>query len=121
MALVVAGVFHPDPAFGFPPGTPAGTPATMSWHGALHNVAFLAAAVSLSAACIVFARRFRTLDQTGWMAYCVFTAGATFLLVALSAVQGGSGLPLIGVAVVLSAGVAALPARFLTGTGSGRS
>src|SRR5438309_11281792 len=36
LGLVIAGIFRTDPALGFPPGTPAGTPAAASWHATLH-------------------------------------------------------------------------------------
>lgn len=35
--LIAGGVFVADPAFGFPPGTPEGAPATLSWHGMLQD------------------------------------------------------------------------------------
>jgi len=38
LGLIGAGVFVADPAYGFPPGTPTGAPASVSWHGALHLV-----------------------------------------------------------------------------------
>ena len=34
--LIGAGIFRPDPAFGFPPGTPDAKPDPVSWHGGLH-------------------------------------------------------------------------------------
>lgn len=39
IALVWAGVFVADPAFGYPIGTPDGAPAELSWHGILHSFA----------------------------------------------------------------------------------
>jgi hypothetical protein len=38
--LVVAGIFSPDAALGFPPGAPEGVPATQSLHSQLHGYAF---------------------------------------------------------------------------------
>jgi hypothetical protein len=38
LGLIVAGIFPPDPAFGFPPGAPAGPAMPMSGHAALHAV-----------------------------------------------------------------------------------
>jgi hypothetical protein len=44
--MVAAAIFSADPADGFPPGTPAGPPPNISWHGIVHffvaGVAFLA-------------------------------------------------------------------------------
>jgi hypothetical membrane protein len=119
--LVAAGIFHPDPALGFPLGTPDSMPATMSWHAGLHTLAFLVAVASLMAAAFVFARRFSVLGQRGWAAYCAVTGVAPVLLIALSTALGGSGLPLLGVAVVASAFVAALPARLVATETSARA
>ena len=68
VAMVAGGVFRIDPAFGYPPGAPAGT-ATLSWHGALHAIAFTAAILSWIGACIAFARRFAATKRRGWAAY----------------------------------------------------
>lgn len=73
VSLVAGGVFVADPAFGFPPGTPAGAPDKLSWHGILHAVAPVLGFLSLIVACFVFARRFAALRQTGWAAYSVAT------------------------------------------------
>ena len=112
VGLVAAGIFHPDPSLGFPPGAPAGMP-TMSWHAALHTVAFNVAFLSLIAACFVFARRFSAIGQRGWAAYCAATGAVPVLLIALSAAQGGSGVPLFVMGVITSAWLAAVPARLL--------
>jgi hypothetical protein len=57
-ALVLGGLFPPDPALGFPPGTPDGRPDTMSFHGTVHAFAPAFGFFALGAACFVFARRF---------------------------------------------------------------
>ena len=54
--LVAAGLLTADPAQGFPPGTPAGPPATISWHGLGHLVAGGIGFLCLIAGCVVFAR-----------------------------------------------------------------
>jgi len=72
--LIAGGVFVADPALGFPPGTPAGTPDQLSWHGALHAVAPVLASLALIMACLVFARRFAANRQRGWAAYCLAVA-----------------------------------------------
>ncbi|RDI33155.1 DUF998 domain-containing protein [Lentzea flaviverrucosa] len=61
--MVLGGVFVADPAMGFPAGAPDGPPAALSWHGALHAVAFGLAMIGWIGACFVFAR---TLG--GWLA-----------------------------------------------------
>jgi hypothetical protein len=75
--MTLAGVFVTDAGAGFPPGAPAGAPQ-MSWHGALHEVGYLVALVSWTAACLVFRSRFATLGQRGWARVCVATV-AVFL------------------------------------------
>lgn len=63
LGLIAGGVFVADPALGFPLGAPEGPPASMSWHGALHAVAFGLAMIGWIGACFVFARRLG-----GWLA-----------------------------------------------------
>src|SRR3981081_3930853 len=70
--LVGAGIFTADPAFGFPPGTPADYHA-VSWHGLMHLVSGAIGFCGLIAACMVFARRFAGIGQTGRAAYSVAT------------------------------------------------
>src|SRR3954468_1418541 len=50
VGMAAAGVFSPDPAFGFPPGTPDGKPDSVSWHGALHYTVASLAFIALIAA-----------------------------------------------------------------------
>jgi Protein of unknown function (DUF998) len=59
-ALVLGGVFPPDPALGYPPGTPDGQPDRMSFHGTVHAFAPALGFLALGVACFVFARRFGT-------------------------------------------------------------
>jgi Protein of unknown function (DUF998) len=57
VAMIIGGVFVPDPALGFPPGAPAGVPNEMSWHSMVHGFApilgFLALIAALMWASIV--------------------------------------------------------------------
>lgn len=77
LGLLAAGVFVTDPLLGYPPGTPSGPNATVSWHGTLHNLAGLVAFASLSAACFVLARRFAAQPAgRGWAVYCMVTGVA---------------------------------------------
>ena len=62
VGLAVAGVFVADAGAGFPAGAPAGAPL-MSWHGAVHEVGFLVAQLSWTAAAAVFTRRFAARGQ----------------------------------------------------------
>jgi hypothetical protein len=87
--MVAAAVFSADPADGFPPGTPAGPPTSMSWHGLLHFLIAGVAFLALVAACLIFARRFAAAGRRGWAAFSAVT-GALFLgtWIALFALQG---------------------------------
>jgi Protein of unknown function (DUF998) len=105
LGLVAAGIFHPDPVNGFPPGTPD-VPVQMSGHGFLHLLSAAVGFLSLIlAACVVFARRFASLRQRGWVAYSVVTGAFFFVTwVALGATGSRVGwiAVLFAVAVVLA-------------------
>jgi hypothetical protein len=114
VGILGAGVFRTDPALGFPPGTPASMPATLSWHADLHNVAFLVAFTGLVAACFVFTRRFASLGERGWVIYCAATGLAAPVLIAgafTAVVASGAALALL--ATVTSAWIAAISMRLL--------
>jgi hypothetical protein len=88
LGLVVGGVFRPDPALGFPPGAPTGTPEQMSWHGTLHAVASPLAFTALVLACFVVVRRAVVGRQRGWAAYSAATGGIALVLVAWPGQEG---------------------------------
>lgn len=102
LGLIVAGVFHPDPGYNFPPGVgaPAGMLPTTSGHAALHAAGFLIVVASLIVACFVFARAFRSI---GWSRLSLYSAatgvGTPLLLVAGLATNT---LPLITAMAVLA-------------------
>ena len=87
--LIGAAIFSADPGFGFPPGTPAGMPTTMSTHALIHFALGGIAFFSIIGACFVLARRFATNGQRGWARYSVFTGA--FFLVAFLGTASGSG------------------------------
>jgi hypothetical protein len=91
LGLILAGIFPPDPAFGFPPGAPAGQVFPMSRHADLHALGFFICMLSTLGAVIVFVRRFRALGERGWVAYLVASGVATPVLVALSPHDPGLG------------------------------
>jgi hypothetical membrane protein len=68
-SLVGAGIFRPDPAQGFPAGTPETT--TVSWHGAAHFACLIAA-------CFVLAGRFSRDGRRGLARFSRVT-GVAFL------------------------------------------
>jgi hypothetical protein len=88
IGMVAAGVFVMDPADGFPVGTPAGPPASLSWHSYGHIAAGTVAFASLIAACYVLGRHF---DRTGDQARAVASriAGTALLLGDAWAMTGG--------------------------------
>ena len=115
--LLGAGIFVADPALGFPPGTPAGPPASISRHGLLHFVSGGLGFFALIAACMVFARRFAALRQPGWAVYSLAT-GLIFFA-AFFGIASGSSKPWIVVAftfaVVLTwSWISALAARLIS-------
>lgn len=77
--MILAGIFVTDAGAGFPAGAPAGAP-TMSWHGALHELGYLLAVLSWTAACLVLRSRFVALGQRGWARGCVATLVAFLVL-----------------------------------------
>ena len=93
LGLIGGGIFIADPMNGFPPGAPAGHPATISAHGILHLVAAGLGFLCLVAACLVMARRFAGERRRGWMAYSIL-AGVAFLA-AFAGVASGSASPVV--------------------------
>ncbi len=83
IGMILAGIFHPDPSLGFPPGAPAGMPAAMSPQAVVHTFAFFTAFLSLIVACFVFIRRFASLGNRGWAIYCAATGVVAPLLIIL--------------------------------------
>jgi hypothetical protein len=77
--LVVAGVFVTDAGAGFPAGAPAGAPQ-LSWHGALHTAGAVLSFGAMTAACLVFARRYAALGRRGWAAALVAAAVAVLVV-----------------------------------------
>jgi hypothetical protein len=121
LGLIGAGIFAADPAFGFPPGTPEGAPAAISWHGLMHFVSAAVGFLALIAACFVFARRFAALGQRGWATFSVIT-GVVFFAGFFGVASGsGQSWTVIGfwIAVVLAwSWISAMAARLMTRPGS---
>lgn len=86
--LVAAGIFVADPMNGFPIGTPAGRPETLSIHGILHIVVAAIGFLCLVAACFVMARVYARERRRRWMVFSLAT-GIVFL-VAFGGVASGS-------------------------------
>lgn len=84
LGTIVAGFFHPDPAFGFPAGAPAGMPPTMSSQAIVHQLASMLTFGCTIAFCFVMARKFSGDGHRGWMTYCLASAIIAPLLLALA-------------------------------------
>ena len=89
LALVAAGVFVADPMNAFPPGTAAGHPATISWHGMLHMAAAGVGFLGLVAASWLVGSRFAAEDRRGWAWFSRLT-GVLFLLAFAGLASGSS-------------------------------
>lgn len=100
LGLLGAGLLTPDPALGFPPGTPDGPPVAYSWHGIGHFVAGGIGFISLIAACFVLARK----GGRAWAIYSVAT-GVVFLA-GFAGIASGNQSPALnlgfGMAVVVA-------------------
>ncbi len=112
LGLIVAGIFPPDPGFGFPPGAPAGPAASMSGHATLHAVGFFVSMLSLIVNCFVFVRRFGSVGQRGWLTYSVISGVAVPVLIALTnAMMSWAGVIVALAGAVAFAWVTATSAR----------
>jgi len=87
--LVAAGVFVADPMNGFPAGTPAGRPETMTMHGILHIVVATVGFACLIASCFVNARRYGR-DGRARMKWFSVITGVVFLLGFAGVASGSS-------------------------------
>lgn len=88
VSLVAAGVFRPDPALGFPVGTPEG-PGAISWHGMVHFAAAGVGFTCLAVASFVIARRYATEGRRGYALFSRIT-GIAFLA-GFACVASGAG------------------------------
>jgi hypothetical protein len=116
LGMAAAGVLVMDPADGFPPGTPAGMPATMSWHSYGHMISGTVAFSTLIAACYVLGRHF---SRTGHRGHAIASrvAGTVFLVGDGWAMGGGTaGSVTLGVgAITAMLWVSAVAARLSSG------
>jgi hypothetical protein len=116
IGMFAAGVFVMDPADGFPAGTPAGMPESLTWHSYGHMAAGSVAFVALIAACYVLGRHF---SRAGNRCHAVASRiAATALLVgngwAMSGGRAGSLTLAIG-AITAMLWISAVAARYHRG------
>ncbi|TDO33240.1 uncharacterized protein DUF998 [Kribbella sp. VKM Ac-2527] len=106
VSMIAAGALVPDPALGFPVGTPDGQPVTMSWHGVGHFAAGGVGFLGFIICCFVLARRFAAGGERGWSAYSIGT-GVVFLaaFAGIGSGSAGAGVTVaFWIAVVLAFG-----------------
>jgi hypothetical membrane protein len=90
---IAAGIFAPDPAFGFPPGSPAGSPTAMSTHAALHAGAFNVSFGSMLVASLMLSRRYSKTSQPTWRRISIANVLAVIVAIAVGiGVQSVSGI-----------------------------
>lgn len=96
VGLIGAGIFAADPMDGFPPGTAAGPPLVMSWHGSMHFVAGGIGFFGLIGATWVLAARAFSDGERGWGIFSLGTG--LFFLAAFGAIASGRQDPAINLA-----------------------
>lgn len=89
LGLIGASIFSADPALGFPPRTPLEN-NPISWHGLLHFVVGTIGFIGFIAACFIFARRFKSLQNPGWAWHSLIT-GILFLAAFVGIASGSKG------------------------------
>ncbi len=89
VGLILAGIFTADPMNGFPAGTPAGHPTSVSIHGLLHIVVAAMGFICFIAACVTMARRFSSRGDRRWQGFSILT-GVAFLAGFVAVASGSS-------------------------------
>jgi hypothetical protein len=87
VGLIIAGVFAPDPGFGYPRGTPDGTPKHLTYHSTLHGLGFTLSFICFALACIAFAHE--AARRGRWFSVLA-TAVAAVAALALAVASGTS-------------------------------
>ena len=82
LGAIVAGVWRMDPMRGYPPGAQSGTPATLTWHHQVHDIAGPIMFLAIFGACIALAVHLQGL----WRLYTILTAVAGLALTISTAV-----------------------------------
>ncbi|WP_328523069.1 DUF998 domain-containing protein [Kribbella sp. NBC_00359] len=80
IGLIAGGVFPPDPALGYPVGTPDEIPSEFSWHGTLHAFAPPLAFTALVVVSLILAARFRADGRTAWAAFSAASGVVSLVL-----------------------------------------
>jgi hypothetical protein len=96
---LAAAVFTADPAFGFPPGTPAGPPLAFTWHGGLHLLSAAIGLLAIAAAAFLMAGQFGRLGRPVWAAWSRIAGAALLLGFAVNGAMAGQAIANIGFTV----------------------
>ncbi|WP_214327045.1 DUF998 domain-containing protein [Nonomuraea sediminis] len=88
LGMLASGVFVMDPGDGFPVGTPAGVPTTMSWHSIMHMVSGSLSFIALAATGFVLGRYFSRIGARA-AAIASRLAGVAVIAGAGWAISGG--------------------------------
>ena len=100
LGMMAAGVLVMDPADGFPAGTPAGIPPTMSWHSIGHMVAGSVTFTALIAACYVLARHFAATGNRNRTVVAVLAGTALLVGDGWAAGGGPAGALVLGIGAI---------------------
>ncbi|GAA1862736.1 DUF998 domain-containing protein [Asanoa iriomotensis] len=95
VALIVAAIFTADPINGYPPGTADAA----TWHGTIHSLAPAVAGIAGLITYILFARRFATSHEPGWLVWTVAASVAVLATNAASAATGDFRWLVVGQAI----------------------
>lgn len=109
LGLIGAGIFIADPMDGFPIGTPAGNPTSVTTSGLLHLALGGIGFLGLIGACFILARRFSRFGQKAFAKFSLITGiayFAAFFGIAMGSQQGPSTVAIVNItfsfAVVLA-------------------
>jgi hypothetical protein len=112
LGLGIAGLFPPDPGFGYPPSTPAGPPSHLTYTSTMHGIGFTIANLCFVLACAVFARRALRAGERIFAGYTCLTAVAVLAL-ALSPGSAGIALRTLVAGVLLWSWIGVLSMRLI--------
>ena len=88
LGLIIAGLFPPDPGFGYPLGTPDGPPAHTTYHSSMHGLGFMLAFLFFVLAALIFARVDAGRGQWLSVGYTLVSAVAALVLAMMPGIQG---------------------------------
>ena len=78
--LIIAGLYPPDPGFGYPIGTPDGVPVHITQRSVMHGVGFILSFGGFALSCLVFAARDIRRGQRLGAAYTLLSATVALIL-----------------------------------------